>query len=81
MTVQLFSQARSFSRTCKLTQLLGNSSVLLFVHQAESNVLVIKISQNLSCELDGAKQAEGGVGRVRVRVRVRAWGRERKVCI
>lgn len=43
---------RSLSVTGMLTQLLGNSRVFLFIHQAESNVLIVEIVQNLGCKLD-----------------------------
>lgn len=56
----MFSPARSLSATGELTQLLGNSGVLLFIHQAESNVLVVKIVQDLGCKLDEAAQTETG---------------------
>ncbi len=62
----MFSPARSLSVTGKLTQLLGNSRVLLFIHQAESNVLIVEIIQNLGCKLDGWHRAR------------ERWGREKK---
>lgn len=54
----VFSPAGSLSVTGRLTQLLGNSRVLLFIHQAKSNVLIIKIIQNLGCKLDRGAQKE-----------------------
>lgn len=46
----------------KLTQLLGNSRVLLFVHQTKSNILIIKIIQNLCGKLDRGTEREREVG-------------------
>lgn len=52
----------------QLTKLLGYSGVFLFVHQAEPDVLVVEVAQDLGRELH--RETQTGVGTER-------WGSKR----